>query len=171
VYAELGDREEAERLYEEALQIAREIGNRTVEGTTLNNLGLIAYFKGDLKTAKKLFDESLGIAQEIHNYMLESDVLNNLGLLPRRAAETLSTDLVCEAKRYQRFIMVGLVLASLCGLVIVAVWILHAFSLISPTWFTTLSLLGCLIGLLGGLLILVARQGSVRLRLNNKITE
>jgi len=56
----------------------REIGDKSGEGTTLNNIGRIYHARGDYKTALKYLEESLQIVREIGDKAREGATLNNI---------------------------------------------------------------------------------------------
>src|SRR5215813_11797444 len=58
-YSWLGNREQALNLYGQALACYREVGDRSGQATTLNNLGLILYASGNLPEALGYFEHSL----------------------------------------------------------------------------------------------------------------
>src|SRR5262249_18209393 len=63
----LGDCVSARTLYEESLEIKRELGDRQGIAGSLHNLGLIAKFQGDYDSARSLFEEALAINRETGN--------------------------------------------------------------------------------------------------------
>ncbi len=54
-------KEEALKYYEQALSHLREVGNRSGEGTTLNNLGVVYNALGQKEEALKYYEQALGI--------------------------------------------------------------------------------------------------------------
>ncbi len=76
----LGEAERAIGYYEQALVIAREIGDRRGEGIALLNLGLAFVDLGEVKPAITYYKEALVIGCEIRNRRLEGSILGNLGL-------------------------------------------------------------------------------------------
>jgi tetratricopeptide (TPR) repeat protein len=66
--------------YSEALDIARRIGNRTLQSMLLGNLGVTYYYEADFPQARAYFAEALGMASredDLLGYCIRS---NNLGL-------------------------------------------------------------------------------------------
>jgi tetratricopeptide (TPR) repeat protein len=61
VYSALGQKEKALGLYEQALAVMREVGDRGGEGTTLNNLGLVYSALGQKGLCCTNHDEKRGI--------------------------------------------------------------------------------------------------------------
>ena len=53
--------------YEQALAIAREIGDRRGEGNRLANLGLLVKGQGDLARARQLWEQALEIYEAIED--------------------------------------------------------------------------------------------------------
>ena len=75
----LGKQEEALKYYEQALAIRREVGNRSGEGTTLNNLGVVYDALGKKEEALKYYEQALASSREVGNRSGEGTTLNNLG--------------------------------------------------------------------------------------------
>jgi predicted ATPase/transcriptional regulator with XRE-family HTH domain len=75
-----GDHPEARRLYEAALPIKRELGERRAVSSVLNNLAILAMERGDYQAARELYVESLQMARGEDKW-LSGLVLNNLGLV------------------------------------------------------------------------------------------
>ena len=69
------------RAYEQALAIAREIGDRRVEGMVLGNLSIVLHELGKRSEAQRLYETALSIHCEVGNRRFESNVLCNLGNL------------------------------------------------------------------------------------------
>ena len=90
----LGKKEQARDYYEQALPIAREIGDREGEGVTLNNLGMLADRLGKTEEAQRYYEQALPIQREIGDREGEGLTLNNLGML----ADSLGNKE--EAQRY-----------------------------------------------------------------------
>ncbi len=65
-------------LYEQSLLIYKEIGDKSGEGTTLNNISGIYNARGDYETALNFLNQSLAIRQEIGNKSGEGATLNNI---------------------------------------------------------------------------------------------
>ncbi len=70
---------QARSLYEESLEIKRELGDRQGIAGSLNNLGLLALSQGDTRSAEMLYQEALSINRELGNRAGEAINLNNLG--------------------------------------------------------------------------------------------
>ena len=82
--------------YQQALQIAREIGDRRNEGVWLGNLGLAYSALGEMERAIEYYQQGLQIAREIGDRRVEALTSWNLGLLyedsePARAVELMQT--------------------------------------------------------------------------------
>ena len=84
-YADLGDARRAIDYLDQALAIAREIGDRYNEGADLGNLGLAYADLGDARTAIDYYEQALAIDREIGDRRGEGIRLTNLGI----AHETL----------------------------------------------------------------------------------
>jgi tetratricopeptide (TPR) repeat protein len=68
------------RFFQLNLKKQQEIGDKSGEGTTLNNLATTAYAKGDYETALKYLEQSLAIRQEIGDKSGEATTLFNLAM-------------------------------------------------------------------------------------------
>jgi len=68
-------------LYEKALHIHRQVGNRRSEGSTLSNLAGLCHFQGDLVQAASGYEQALDVYREIGDRRGEAHVLSNLALL------------------------------------------------------------------------------------------
>ena len=64
---------------EESLVLAREVGNRRVEATTLGQHGILATQRGRYGTARDYYQQALDVARAIGHRSLESGMINNLG--------------------------------------------------------------------------------------------
>lgn len=78
-YYYLGDYQKAIEYYEQALVIAREIGDRRGEGSELGNIGLAYRDLGQVEKAIEYHEQALVIAREIGYRFLESASLINMG--------------------------------------------------------------------------------------------
>lgn len=81
LYDSLGKQDEALDRYQESLKLAKTLGNRPGEGTTLNNLSQIYKARGDYDTALRYLEESLAIRRAIGDRAGEGTTLNNLSLI------------------------------------------------------------------------------------------
>jgi tetratricopeptide (TPR) repeat protein len=74
-----GQYPEALNYFQQALVIAREVGNRAGEGTTLNNIGLVYQAQGRYDQALQNYQQALVVSREIGNRAGEGTTLNNIG--------------------------------------------------------------------------------------------
>jgi predicted ATPase/DNA-binding XRE family transcriptional regulator len=74
-----GDYALARRMHEQALEIARKVGDRKKVGDVLNNLGTVTQTVADYHDAQILYEESLEISREVDDRMGAAATLNNLG--------------------------------------------------------------------------------------------
>jgi tetratricopeptide (TPR) repeat protein len=81
--AQQGDNATARALYEESLEIRRELGDRPGVAALLSNLGVVAYYSGDYAAAQALDEESLTVFREIGDRWSAGTLLNNLGDIVR----------------------------------------------------------------------------------------
>ena len=71
---------DAIELYEEALVIVRQLGQRPAEGTILNNLGICYVFLSDYQRAIDYLEQALAICRDIGDRANEMSSLNGLGV-------------------------------------------------------------------------------------------
>ncbi|MEZ4829856.1 MAG: tetratricopeptide repeat protein [Bacteroidia bacterium] len=79
IYSQLSEYKNAEKAFEQALDIARETGNRQLEATVLAELGDVYYYIGDYRGAREYGEKGLLIAREIGDKSGEGRTLNNIG--------------------------------------------------------------------------------------------
>ncbi len=79
-YRTLGQIIRAIEYHEQALAMAREIGNRKSEGNQLGFLGLCYRILGQITRAIEYHEQALAMAREIRNRKIEGHQLGNLGL-------------------------------------------------------------------------------------------
>jgi tetratricopeptide (TPR) repeat protein len=97
-----GDARVAQRDFEAAGEIFREIGDRRGEGAALGNLGLAYADLGEPRKAIEFYEQALVIAREIGDRRGEGSALGNLGLAyatlgePRKAIEFHEQALVID---------------------------------------------------------------------------
>ena len=78
-YYALGESKKAMVLFEQSLNIAREIGNRQAEGYILGNLGLYYADRSEKLRAIEYYDLALAISKEIKDRRNEGIYLDSLG--------------------------------------------------------------------------------------------
>lgn len=81
VYNELGQYSIALNLYEQALAIRKEIGDKVEEGNTLNNIGIVYNQLGQNSQALKYYQQALAVKREASDKAGEGTTLNNIGLV------------------------------------------------------------------------------------------
>ena len=74
----LGGYDTALKFLQQSLAIQQEIGDKSGEGATLNNISQIYDARGDYETALKFLQQSLAIRQEIGDKSGEGTTLNNI---------------------------------------------------------------------------------------------
>lgn len=77
----LGEYESARRFMEEAMPIAKKLGDQRRIASALNDLGALAVYEGDYATAGRLMRESLEIKQTIGDPWLIAKALGNAALV------------------------------------------------------------------------------------------
>jgi tetratricopeptide (TPR) repeat protein len=85
----LGDKKQALDFYQQALPILRDVGNRSVEATTLNNIGLVYRSLGDKQQALDHFEQALPISRDVGDRDGEATMLFNMSLLAENTAEAI----------------------------------------------------------------------------------
>lgn len=79
--AEQGDLSRAQQTFEEALQVAQQIGNRRGEAIALTDLGHLQLDRGDLENARTIYVRAIAIQREIEDTRNAGSSLSNLGRL------------------------------------------------------------------------------------------
>lgn len=82
-----GQFREALETFQQVLDIARAIGSRRGEGTTLNKIGLIYKSLGQYSQALKLYEQALAIQKQVGDKKGEGIVLSNLGVVYSELAQ------------------------------------------------------------------------------------
>ncbi len=77
--AEEGRLDAARRLYQEGLDISREIGDRSQAARMLNNLGTVLWQKNDLEGARRAFEEAAQAYESLGESRYAAYALSNLG--------------------------------------------------------------------------------------------
>ena len=88
-----GDLDQAKKLYEQALSITREIGDKHGEGRELGNLALISAQQGDFPTAERIYRESIANARETgdrHGLSVDTGNMGDLLHAEGRLADALA---------------------------------------------------------------------------------
>jgi tetratricopeptide (TPR) repeat protein len=104
---------------EQSLKISQEIGNKSGEALSLNNISQIYSARGDYETALKYLEQSLKISQEIGDKSVEAKTLFNLAMAclndkinqPAKAMEYLQE--VVEINKFLKDAQLTEALASL----------------------------------------------------------
>ena len=78
-YYSLGNTEDASENYQEALRIAKQVGDNLSEAKAYGGLGLINDYLGDYKKAIEFHQQNLSIARKVGNKNLEGMAYLNLG--------------------------------------------------------------------------------------------
>ncbi|MGB8343707.1 MAG: CHAT domain-containing protein [Ktedonobacteraceae bacterium] len=81
IYGATGRLPEALRLYEQALVLSREVGDRAGEGTTLNNLGRVYDDIGQKAKALDYYEQALVLLREVGDRAGEGVTLVNMAVL------------------------------------------------------------------------------------------
>lgn len=75
----LGEKQKARAFYEQALPLARAVGDKKQESILLNGLGLVASFFGEKQKALDYYNIALPISKELGDKDNEAVILNNIG--------------------------------------------------------------------------------------------
>jgi predicted ATPase/class 3 adenylate cyclase len=100
-----GEHAKAVELFERALAIWRELGDREQQAVALNNLGMTRLYRGELAAARSLLEESITIAREIGSDSRLATALASLGQVENaagkydRAAQVLHEALALDQKQ------------------------------------------------------------------------
>lgn len=76
---EQGHYQAARALHQEALQIRRDLGDRTATAFSLHNLGAVAQLTGDIDVARGYYEESVALKRELGDSQTLGLTLNALG--------------------------------------------------------------------------------------------
>jgi predicted ATPase/DNA-binding SARP family transcriptional activator len=79
--AEQGEFESARTAFDQALELARELGDQSQIAAALANLGNLAFFEGNSEEARRLYRESLETALALGDLRRQAVACENLGLL------------------------------------------------------------------------------------------
>jgi len=99
LYASHYDFYSASELFQEALQVARRIGDKQGMAETLNQLGNFYYTMGDLPQATKYHEEARGISMEIRNEVQRIEAEDGLAKILLEQGETAAS-----LERYEEII-------------------------------------------------------------------
>ncbi len=118
LYYQQGDLSEAERMWRQAIQKFREVGNPDGVATALSNIGGLHLTEGDLREAKKILEEAIPAYQDVEDKEGVALALNNLGDLSRQqghlqTAETTYQQAKATAQEIDDKSAVGYVLTGL----------------------------------------------------------
>ena len=83
VYHDIGESSEALRIYQQALLIHREVGDRVGEIATLINMATVHHDMGELSKALHLYQQVLPVCRESGDRPGEAQALNNMATLYR----------------------------------------------------------------------------------------
>ncbi len=95
-YSNLDNCRKAIENHEQALSIAREIGDRQGEGRSLGNLGGAYLNLGDHKKAIHYYKQALIISREISDKWEEGNCLSNLGVCYGNLGDCQKAIMYCE---------------------------------------------------------------------------
>jgi len=103
VYSSLGDKQQALGLYNQALPIQRDVGDRAGEATTLNNIGSVYSDLGEKQQALDLYNQALPIQRDVGDRAGEARTINNIGLVySELGAKQQALDFYNQALSIQR---------------------------------------------------------------------
>ncbi len=81
LYGRMGEYQQSQSYFEQALSIQRQIGDRQGEATILINQGELYRIRGEYELARSNFEQALALIQEEKEPRLRCILLHNLGLL------------------------------------------------------------------------------------------
>jgi len=82
-----GEYEKAQELYQETLNISKELGDRSGIAKSLHQLGNIAYLRGEYEKAQELYQENLKIKKELGDRSGIAISLHQLGIIAQERGE------------------------------------------------------------------------------------
>lgn len=106
----LGDYEASSRSCEEALRLARVLGDRALEARILTAFGLVTEALGDLPVAQDRYQHAVARAREAHEPRLEANALSNLGVVA-----SLQGDLETARAHYEASLRIREAIGDLHG--------------------------------------------------------
>ena len=86
-YMQMGDYDEAMEIFMPALKQAKELGDKSGMGASLNSIGIVHYYKGDYDTALDYYGRSLTIQQEFGVKYGMGGSLNNIGAVHKEKGD------------------------------------------------------------------------------------
>ena len=81
IYNDLGQQQQAQKHYEQALDVGNQVGNGWVENAALNRLGGIFQHAGQRQQAREYYERALQVVQEIKDSWGEGRIFHSLGKL------------------------------------------------------------------------------------------
>ena len=81
------DLEAAQSFFEESLALRRELGNEEGIAHLLNNLAIIAMYRGQIEESRALHRQALALCRELGNRWLTAVSLSNFGYMLLTEAE------------------------------------------------------------------------------------
>ncbi|SRR6266487_259037 len=81
LYGRMGEYQQSQAYFEQALSMQRQLGNRLGEATTLANQGELYRIRGEYALARANFERALSLNEEKQDLLLRGILLHNLGLL------------------------------------------------------------------------------------------
>ena len=105
----MGQPQKGLEYYQQALPITREVKNRSREGTTLNNIGVVYSDMGQPQKGLEYYQQALTISQEVSDRSGVANTINNIGGVyhkigkPQKALEYYQDALVISREVSDRF--------------------------------------------------------------------
>jgi tetratricopeptide (TPR) repeat protein len=93
---ERGDLETASDRFEQALEVARSLGDRLMTARALNNTASVMHLRGDAETALSRYREALLVYQSSGDRRGAAETYHNLGLVYREAGEVEEAERMAE---------------------------------------------------------------------------
>ncbi|MSP14405.1 MAG: tetratricopeptide repeat protein [Chloroflexi bacterium] len=87
VYRATGQPQRALALYEQALMIMREVGNRAGEASTLSNMAVVYRATGQPQRALALYEQALPVRREVGDRAGEASTLSNMAVVYRTTGQ------------------------------------------------------------------------------------
>lgn len=82
-----GDYERARTCFEEALDLRRQLGDKSGMAGTLNALGVLFHHRGEYEQAHEYYKQALSLFQELDDHARITVALNNLGVVAERQGD------------------------------------------------------------------------------------
>ncbi len=103
-YEQIGEYQQAEKFYRQALDLLGKTGRPRAESILLNNLGVLIHLQGDYVQAGKLLDKSLDLAKKIGWPYSEANTLASIGDLYQDLDQNIANNIFHSSQEISEMI-------------------------------------------------------------------